>query len=322
MLNALITPINLLDRYASLGDMHLVLSHLIPIELNDRYKSIYDEILETSARSDPHEAYAIGSQLKKELDRLQNILDGKSNDEPNIKLKRKYLEYYRGRSELKILDNGLFENEVAESPMEIITKAFLVDADVVIAPDILYDGDATIKEAKHFVEVVKLFQRTKPLQIMAVPQGSSPEEYLDCYSQLVNNPGIDMIGLSILSLDKSFEKYTGIKSIHVNRIIGINYLWAQGVFHPQKWHHLLGLGDRQDELAAYGHIKNIRSNDTSSPILHGLRKREYLEDGSIENGKLQQKISFFEEFQEMDLTYCSGIILRNIILLLKYAKGL
>jgi len=320
MLNALITPINLLDRYASLGDMHLLLSHLIPIEPDDKYQSVYDEIKRTSASQDPHDFYGIGLQLKKELDRLENIPDGKPNDEDNIELKRKYLEYYRGRNELKILDNGLFENEVAESPMEIITKAFLVKADVVIAPDVLYDGEATIKAAKQFIKEVRLFQySTRPLNIMAVPQGRSPEEYLYCYNELVNDPNIDMIGLSILSLPESFREYTGGTFIHTNRIVGINYLQSQGVFHPQKWHHLLGLGDRPDELAMYRHIDNIKSNDTSSPVFHGLQGMSYLEDGGIQGGKIKQKMNFFQEFENLSMEQ-DRLVLRNTVLLSKYAK--
>lgn len=297
MLNALITPINLLDEYASLGDIHLLLSHLIPIEPNEEHNLIYNSVA-----------------------RAMNVVEKSISfqEEPNIELMRKYLEYYRERKELKILDNGLFENKVAEDPVKLIIKALIVKADALIAPDVLYDGEATIKEAESFVGSVK--KVAQYLKIMAVPQGSSPEEYLHCYKELVNNPDIDMIGLSILALTKSFQKYTGTESIHVNRIVGINYLWSQGAFHPHKWHHLLGLGDRPDELAAYKHIENIKSNDTSSPVLHGLRGKAYLEDGSIENGKLQQKMNFFEDFKDL-LSDPETLILRNIISLFRYSKG-
>lgn len=306
MLNALITPINLLDKYASLGDIHFLLSHLIPIEPSEKYDSIYRVVMSTVSN------VSTVAEFEKSLDSFK--------EESNAELMRKYLEYYRGRNELKILDNGLFENEVAEESLGLIIKALMIKADVVIAPDVLYDAEATIEGARDFAHMVLRVAHKRQFKIMAVPHGKSPEEYLYCYKELVNDAAIDMIGLSILSLAKSFEMYTGTTSIHVNRIVGINYLWSQGAFHPQKWHHLLGLGDRPDELAAYRHIDNIKSNDTSSPVLHGLRGRAYLEDGSIENGKLQQKMNFFEDFKDLSLS-CDSLILRNIVSLFKYSKG-
>lgn len=53
------------------------------------------------------------------------------------------------------LDNGLFENHVPEAIESLVHKAMLIKADVVFAPDHLYDNEKTKEAFDEFYRVAK-----------------------------------------------------------------------------------------------------------------------------------------------------------------------
>lgn len=207
-----------------------------------------------------------------------------------------YTRFYMGRKELKILDNGLFEHHVAAPTSEILQKAQLVRADVVIAPDVLYDAVGTVKNAAEFAKALYLENGKRrgrglqPLQMMAVPQASNRKDYLWCYKQLVEL-GYEWIGLSILACPKSFADETGSVEPGPNRIAAFRALKETGILSTKVRHHLLGLGTHVSEVAFFAPIPEIFSNDSSSPILHGNLGIEY-KDGAVPGGKRPEKMDF------------------------------
>lgn len=209
-----------------------------------------------------------------------------------------YTQFYSSRKELKLLDNGLFEHGVATPTPEILTKARLVGADVVIAPDVLFDPVATVKNAEEFAKAV--FQENgirrgrglKPLQMMAVPQASTIKGYQWCYKQLVDL-GYTWIGLSILACPKSFggKQVNGQMDVGNSRIQAYRSLRECGLWDTKVNHHLLGLGSNIAELEFFSSISSVVSNDSSSAVLHGQLGISY-EKGQVPGGKKLEKLNF------------------------------
>jgi len=288
--NAIITPVDLLNKYAVLGDMHLLLSHLIPLYQEEA--AGYDQ-------------------------EYEGPFDEKIEGDPLLTKREQYTRFYARCKEFKVLDNGLFENGVAEDTIALILKAQKVGADAIVAPDVLRDGVATYESSAKFASALKY--SNFGANVMGVPQGNSVSDYVACYTKMVQDPNIHMIGLSILGCVDAFKEFTGTDSIHLNRVFAVNYLLSTGVFDHSKWHHLLGLGDHPGEVGYYQHVRAIRSNDSSSPIIHGMRDILYTEDGILEQGKVEAKMDFFGDYELSD--HHDATVLHNIAILHKLAKG-
>lgn len=237
----IIAPVPDLVKFATLGDAHLMLTHLV----------------------------------------------AEGND---------YTNFYKDRKELKVLDNGLFEHHVASPTSEIIAKARLTGAHVVIAPDILYDAKATVESTREFLEQVqrengkRRGRSERELQVMAVPQADNRKDYLWCYKQL-SDLGCEWIGLSILACPRSFEYDTNSSEVKPNRIAAYRALLETHLWNPKVNHHLLGLGTHIDEVEFFAPIQSVISNDSSSPIVHGQRGINYI-NGVVPGGKIGTKLDF------------------------------
>lgn len=173
-----------------------------------------------------------------------------------------YADYFRARSEAGIrvlLDNSAYELEADTGiglPADaVLTAAERIAATVVICQDVLYDGAATVTTTNTFVAQAA----GTDYELMAVPQGRSRIEWLDCYHRLVQIPGVTMIGLSKLSVPASFHA-----PVAESRLDCVQTLFRTGVPLPL---HLLG-GDRSlpwelTEHRRYGHDSAVVSNDSS-----------------------------------------------------------
>jgi hypothetical protein len=118
-----------------------------------------------------------------------------------------YADYFLTRSQTGvrvILDNSAYELETDTGhglpAAPVLSAARRVGAAVVICQDVLYDGPATLAATRRFLTEAA----GGPYQLMAVPQGRDRTEWLDCYHRLIDLPGVDIIGLSKLSLPRSF----------------------------------------------------------------------------------------------------------------------
>ena len=101
------------------------------------------------------------------------------------------------------LDNGAFENGVAENIDSLIQKAGRLKANYVFIPDTLYDRTAT--EAMISIAHNKL--STTATSLAAVVQADNPVDFIDSYKLMVADDRVKLIGLSILSFAfyKKFE---------------------------------------------------------------------------------------------------------------------
>lgn len=188
-----------------------------------------------------------------------------------------YANHYRKQADSGrhvILDNGAFEMQEQGHGMsidEVLAAAERINATELVCSDVLYDGQATVDATREFIS--KADQRYGArFQYMGVVQGSTLEEFKECYERLSLSTRIGCIGLSKLSVPKVFE----LDYLANARPAALQYVTAlhgAGTIGSPKPIHLLG-GDVSlpQELYLYRHYKEgaplsasnrIRSQDSS-----------------------------------------------------------
>lgn len=198
-------------------------------------------------------------------------------------------DYEKAIKETKLpilLDNGAFENSHPEGIDSLIRKARKIKAEKFFAPDHLFNSKATKDAVNITIDILKTLQQRKHFKVGAVVQADNPKDWIDQYVDFTENSEIDFIGLSILSIPKSWGK-----SITESRIECFKELIKLNIEH--KSCHMLGLGENYEDIKFA--IKNcpwIESNDTSSCFMTGLNKIKYDKDLIIPGGKIKEKMNF------------------------------
>lgn len=209
-----------------------------------------------------------------------------------------YVEFYKKkikRGDTVILDNSAFEFKRALSADEIFgfIERSGIEPTYVVAPDYPFeDWLVTYQSTLKFIEEVK----DKPYKVMAVPQSKKGDwtGWLRCYYNMLHNPDIAVIGMSILGIPNAFCEVTGTSDIAFNRLYATRYILQNYLVEPgQKWHHYLGLGGGPREIMLQRQLGLMDSNDSSSPFWHGCLGIEF--DDSIwglRNGKSKIEVNF------------------------------
>ncbi|MGH8904195.1 MAG: hypothetical protein ACRDYA_21555 [Egibacteraceae bacterium] len=176
-----------------------------------------------------------------------------------------YAAYYRARAEAGItvmLDNSAYELETETgqgmSAVPVLNAAAQINASVVVCQDVLYDGPTTVAATEQFL-IQAADIGAGPYRFMGVPQGRTRTEWLVCYDRLAAMPGVDMIGLSKLSVPRCFDA-----PVAEARLACVDQLFCLGIPKPL---HLLG-GDRRlpwelTEHRRRSHDDIVRSHDSS-----------------------------------------------------------
>lgn len=130
-----------------------------------------------------------------------------------------YLKYYRGCSEVGdfiILDNGAHENGVGESNASLLDKARLINADEIVLPDVLFNGQSTVELTKQMLKWIAgpgwndYLMAGKP-NFMIVPQGSNRTEWSKCLAQLMREWDLwtdrcpETLGQPCIGVSKDYE---------------------------------------------------------------------------------------------------------------------
>ena len=223
---------------------------------------------------------------------------------------KEYARFYRDTTKFVIMDNSAFEfeQEGRGVPQEEVYKAAkLIDANEVAAIDILFNGVDTVDSVKDFLRYMKrkdevYFDTTN---FMAIPQGRTADEWLDCYEKLVTMDNIDTIGLSKLSVPQCFHgNHSDPDNCTKGRIKCIDFLVEHDMT-PDKFGkdtHLLGSDNAGVTELAYYYNKNynwIRSNDTSMPFVYGYN-RQKIYKGKTDN-IIMEKLNFNKQLSHLEL---------------------
>jgi len=187
------------------------------------------------------------------------------------------------------LDNGLFENHTPEPTSSLIKKALKIAAEVVFAPDVLFNPKKTQEELNSFIEELRKQKVRSVFRVAAVPQAKSRTDYINQLLSFNNNKNVDIIGLSILSIPKSYRlPITEARIELMKKMIELN---KDGVI--WKDCHLLGLGDSyKDVLFAKQYCPWVKTNDTSCCFQSGLKGKVLTKKLEVPGGKVKEKVDF------------------------------
>ena len=174
-----------------------------------------------------------------------------------------------------ILDNSIFELGTAWDSDRFAYWVEKLKPDWYIVPDVLDNKDATIDSFDAFVEKYP----DLPGKRIAVAQGSTYEELVECYEYLAYHHKVDKIALSF---NHPFFQDLKLETKYHNMLAGRKMTLANmvesNVINKDKPHHLLGCGLPQ-EFKDYVSYEWIDSIDTSNPVMHGIKNVRYLEHG-------------------------------------------
>lgn len=209
------------------------------------------------------------------------------------------------------LDNSCYELGAALDNKLLSQWSHKLSVDIVILPDVLGDGDQTLKRTFEYLDE----HPAAASYGMAVIQGSSPEEMLNCYAELRDyrsefDQHIEMIGIPFVFnwIDRdptaqSNERIRLLQLLDEFRIIDRN-----------RRHHLLGTWQAREfhHYRKYGWIWSV---DTSNPIMAAIDGNAYETYGVHEKPKatFDSAYRLKEGDINMDLLYNNVNKFRSIV---------
>lgn len=203
----------------------------------------------------------------------------------------KYAQFYAGRNEFKIMDNGAFELGESYAPEKLIELGHKCKADVIVLPDYPgQDGEKTIQAAIELAPLV----REAGFKTMFVPQSEvgDADGFIETYRwAALDNDLVDVIGMSILAIPNAIPK------IHraYARVVMTERLISEREFNFQKPHHYLGLNSGPKlEIPSLINMGALTSCDSSNPVWAGICGSEYSEntDSFMTTSKITKHVEF------------------------------
>ena len=227
------------------------------------------------------------------FDRVQEMTD---YDYALVHLFEENEEYYNKFVEARekgreiILDNSIFELGTAWDSDRFAYWVEKLKPTWYIVPDVLDNKDATLNSFNKFVQKYP----DLPGKRIAVAQGSTYEELVECYVFLANNDKVDKVAMSF---NHPFFQDMGLENKYFNMMAGRQHTIArmieENVINKNKPHHLLGCGLPQ-EFEQYVGYDWIDSLDTSNPVMHGIKGIRYFDSG-LNNKESLKMFTIMEE---------------------------
>lgn len=174
-----------------------------------------------------------------------------------------------------LLDNSIFELGKAFDTAEFVKWINKLQPTYYIVPDALEESNTTMH---NFMDFTETYTDLPGLKIGAV-QGKNYHEISDCYKFMT-----DCADYIAISFDFSYYQYTGKGTTkHERMMTGRQRLIAalidDGCWCWEKPVHLLGCSLPQEfKYYKENNIYNIRSVDTSNPIMSGITGLKYAGD--------------------------------------------
>jgi len=190
-----------------------------------------------------------------------------------------------------LLDNGVFEENVAMNPDVYANWITRLLPDEYIVPDVLEDGVTTIKNFEKW----KQEYGDLPGRKIGVAQGKDLNELIECYKYMSENA--DKIAISFdysLYIKEILPDMPGNKwqKWVRGRIAILDILYYKGILNLNKPHHLLGAA-LPLEFRSYlnrPYRKVLESLDTSNPTVYAIKKGQYPENLLDVEDKISQKL--------------------------------
>ncbi|MAF36039.1 hypothetical protein CL622_02880 [archaeon] len=180
-----------------------------------------------------------------------------------------------------LLDNSIFELGEAFDPEKYAYWLKKIDPNFYIVPDVLESASGTMAKWEEW-EKSHMPVDNKSLKI-GVVQGKTWQELVDCYEWM--SSCADYIAISF---DYSYYQTTGegenkLQKWCSGRQRFIQHLIDEGYWNWNKPHHLLGCSlAKEFRYYVDKRIINIRSCDTSNPIVAALKGLKYNSDQGLQ----------------------------------------
>ncbi len=178
-----------------------------------------------------------------------------------------------------VMDNSLHELGEAYDTDRLMYWINELEPDEFIVPDVWQDYIQTLVNAKKWKDVELPEGTTK----VAVVQAHDYASAFECYHILKNHHGYQKIAFSYGAdwYAEQFPHPNPLVGKMMGRIMTISKMYKAGLIKDKDRVHLLGCALPQ-EFSYYPDFPFIESIDTSNPIIHGLKRKQYNSFGLLE----------------------------------------
>ena len=196
------------------------------------------------------------------------------------------------------LDNSAAERALVTEDVLVQVVKELAPSEV-IAPDVLFDKDATIANAIKFRDRLEAEDLLDTVDIFFCPQGKTKEDWLECYEWGLKQDWIQTIGFSKIAIPQAWlPEWKDDQGIKEARHMAYDYLKERGML--MKPIHCLGQGS-YTEFEYYDHPA-MRSTDSVYPVLAAAHGIDFTKDAET---RIPTPHNFLETFDmqsvDMDL---------------------
>lgn len=209
------------------------------------------------------------------------------------------------------LDNSCFELGASLDNDLLYEYCNKLNPEVVILPDVLGDRQETLSRTFEFLDKYPHVSNYG----MAVAQGSTPDELIDCYAEFRdyrNGDGFDLYMIGIPFVFSWVEKTEAAQA--QARIQLLELMDKRRVIDRNRKHHLLGTWQAL-EFSFYRNYDWIYSVDTSNPIMGAIDGSRYTNSGLFHKPRANFDSAYhlIERDIGMDLLYYNVEMFRSIV---------
>jgi len=178
-----------------------------------------------------------------------------------------------------IMDNSLHELGEAYDTDRLMYWINELEPNEFIVPDVWQDKNQTIINARKWSQV----ELPEGITKVAVVQANNYGEAFECYHILKNHLGYQKIAFSYGAdwYAEQFPHPNPLVGKMMGRIMTISKMYKDLLINANDRVHLLGCALPQ-EFSYYPDFPFIESIDTSNPIIHGLKGKQYKSFGLLE----------------------------------------
>lgn len=222
---------------------------------------------------------------------------------------RQYIMDQKAAGKWITLDNGAGDHcTVSLDQLISITSALMPNE--VIALDILFDKDQTMRNLDTFVDMMRHSQLLGKVKIFACPQGDTKSDWFECYRYMVNHDDVDVIGLSKIAVPHIYGTGRDDSGIMQARHLCYDELKSLGLI--VKPIHCLGAGDPR-EFIKYRGDDLMRSTDSCFSVWSAMNGIDW-NAGNFE--RIATPLDYFERDvtdEQVELATSNISLLRAIL---------
>jgi len=206
---------------------------------------------------------------------------------------------------VKMTDSGIFGKNVRTIDYEELFRRYnQMGTDFGIMIDVLRDSKATLKSAQR---ALKIYDKGKyKFKLVAVAQGKTLEEYLECYEKLSRNFEFIAVGGLLKKLENS-ARYVRVRDEEflfrvlesIRAEFRPKWLFVLGCYHPKRH-------TRFEAMKVWG-------SDYKGWIFNYKQKRELISSISKELATIESKNGFREALNKLvwDINQCETLLLKE-----------